>query len=128
MKQKNSIMQYTREGRTRIVSTILIPKEYWLLFKERKNELDGNTSSLIEYLLKRNQSDKMNLVYPLVHTYGGRSTTIYQNTASSLRKHSFSIHPLVWQRFKCLARSQGLSTCCLFVSFLLSLSSIKRAQ
>ena len=78
-----------------------------------------STAELLEYLLNSFQGGKDS--YLAIHD---RLTTQYQCEGLALRKHNFLVDPLVWHRFKCLARFYGLSMCRLFTALLLALASL----
>ena len=118
MNQKENSLSKIQDKRNKILSTFLIPDECWDLLEKHKAALGKqSTAELLEHLLNSFQDGKN---FELaIHD---RLTTQYQDEGLALRKHNFLVDPLVWHRFKCLARFYGLSMCRLFTGLLLALA------
>ena len=120
MNQEKTSLSKIQDERSKMISTFLLPDECWdLLEKYKAGFGKQSTGELLEYLLKCFQDGKDSSL--AIHN---RFTTQYQGEGLALRKHNFSVDPLVWQRFKCLARFYGLSMCRLFTALLLVLVSL----
>ncbi len=115
MEPKNIYKIKFQENRQRIVSTILIPQIYYLLFETHKNRLKKNTNDLLEHLLKRFSLQRGDILT----TQTDQSTTGYQDSGQNLIKHNFSVTPVNWQRMKSLAHLHGVSICQFFIILLL---------
>ena len=120
MNQEKTPLSKIQDERRKILSTFLIPDECWDLLEQYKAAFGKqSTGEFIEHLLKCFQDGKdFSLA---IHN---RLTTQYQGQGLALRKHNFVVDPLVWHRFKCLARFYGLSMCRLFTALILGLASL----
>ena len=120
MNQEKTPLSKIQDERSKILSTFLIPDECWDLLGKYKAALGKqSTAELLDYLLKCFQGGRNTSL--AIHD---RLTTQYQGERLNLRKHNFLVDPLVWHRFKCLARFYGLSMCRLFTALLLALASL----
>ena len=93
------------------------------LFDKTLSKFGGSQAKLLEYLVNRFQ-DGRNLKYACQF----KLTTHYQEKGLDLRKYDFRVAPLIWHRFKCLARFYGISMCLLFVILLKELKGVVTIQ
>ena len=105
-------------GPAKIVATLMLPEMYWNLFHKAKDNLK-NPQKFIEHLLSRYQSGQ-NQGFARPEKF----TAHYQGRGLNLKKFNFSICPVIWHRFRCLARYYGVSMCWLLVAMLLDLKKI----
>ena len=112
-----------KENRVNIPVRILIPKVHRKLFFKTLSEFGGDKAKLLEYMTNRFQDGK-NLEY----TCRTKFTTHYQEKGLHLHEYDFRVDPLIWYRFKCLARFYGISMCLLFVILLVRIKGVVTTQ
>ena len=108
----------TKDDRKKIPVRLLIPRKYEKLFDKTLSNFGGSKAKLLEYMVNCFQ-DGQNLEYACLT----KLTTQYQGKGLYLAKHVFRVDPLIWHRFKCLARFYGISMCRLFVLLLLKVQN-----
>ena len=107
-----------KDDRKKIPVRILVPKAHKKLFFKTLQSFGGSKAKLLEYMINCFQ-DGQNLEYACLT----KLTTQYQGKGLYLAKHIFRVDPLIWHRFKCLARFYGISMCRLFVLLLLKVQN-----
>ena len=112
-----------KDNRKKIPVRILIPRKHEKLFFETLAEFGDSKAKLLEYLVERFQNGN-NLEYACQF----KLTTHYQEKGLSLQHHDFRVDPLIWHRFKCLARFYGISMCLFFVVLLKKLKGVVTTQ
>ena len=113
----------TQDSREKIPVRILIPEMHKKLFLKTLKDFGGSKARLLECLVNRFQ-DGRNLEYAC----RSKMTTQYQEKGLHLAKYDFRVAPLIWHRFKCLARFYGISICLLFVVLLLKVKGVVTTQ
>ena len=101
------------------VATLMLPEAQWDSFHQKKESISKSSQGFIEYLLRRYQEGE-NLKFAKPERFAAH----YQARGLNLRKFNFTICPVVWHRFRCLARYYGVSMCWLLVAMLLDLKKI----
>ena len=120
MKQNTSSQLEIKEENSKILCTLLIPDECWSLLGKYKADLGKNTTAkFLEYLLEAFQEGQNTDL-----ARRDKLTTYYQAEGLYLKKHNFLVDPVIWHRFKSLARFYGLSMCRLFTALLSALKSL----
>lgn len=107
------------ESRKKIVVSLLIPHKSWKSFEYLKSKTSKSSAAILKQLLEKHQNAKD--LHLAKHT---KLTTHYQDGGLRLQKHSFWVDPLVWHRFKNLARFYGLSMCFLFTALFCMLEKL----
>ena len=111
----NEIIEKPRKA----VVSLLIPKKHWNRFESLKIKENKSSADLLNHLLQKYQSGKnINLANRV------KLTTQYQAGGLGLKKHSFWVDPLLWHRFKNLARFYGVSICFLFTALFCMLEKL----
>ena len=106
-------------GPVKSVATLMLPEAQWDLFHQKKDRISKTSQGFIEHLLRHYQEGE-NLKFAKPE----RLAAHYQVRGLNLRKFNFTICPVVWHRFRCLARYYGVSMCWLLVAMLLDLKKI----
>lgn len=117
MIKSKTVSSIVQAGPEKTVATLMIPTRHWALF--RRKIISENAQGYIEYLLMRYQ-DAQNIKFARLAKFAAH----YQGRGLELRKFNFSICPVAWHRFRCLARYYGVSMCWLFVAMLLDSEKI----
>ena len=107
------------ESRKQASVTLLIPQKHWQLFCGLKHKLSKDSSEFLEHLLENFQNGQNPELYNR-----NKLTTQYQSESLELQKHNFWVDPVIWHRFKILARFYGVSICFLFTALLYALKNL----
>ena len=107
------------ESRKKAGVSLLIPERHWRAFQDLKLKENKSSADVLEYILEKHQNaGNMKLAN---HS---KLTTQYQNEGLKLQRHSFWVDPLVWHRFKNIARFYGVSMCFLFTALFCMLENL----
>ena len=116
---RKNVHNRVTEEREKAVVSLLIPEKYWKGFQNLKREENKSSADIFEDLLEKHQraqdSDLANRT---------KLTTQYQDPGLDLTRHSFWVDPLIWHRFKNIARFYGVSICFLFTALLRTLGNL----
>ena len=107
------------EKREKTVVSLLIPSEHWEHFERLKQDSGKSSTEFLKYLLERHQNGKNPELANRV-----KLTTQYQDGGLKLKKYNFWVDPLIWHRFKTLARFYGVSMCYLFTALLCTVKKL----
>ena len=107
------------ESRKKTVVSLLIPEKHWKRFQDLKLKENKSSADILEYILEKHQNAEN-----IELANHSKLTTQYQNGGLRLKRHSFWVDPLIWHRFKNLARFYGVSICFLFTALFCTLENL----
>ena len=107
------------ESRKKAVVSLLIPRKQWKRLEGLKRKSNRSSAECLEHLLGKHQNGKNSAL-----ANHSKLTTQYQDPGLKLKKHSFWVDPLLWHRFKSLARFYGISMCFLFTALFCALENL----
>ena len=116
---KQSPYNKITESRKKTVVSLLIPRKQWKRLEGLKRKSNKSSAACIAHLLEKHQNGKNSAL-----ANHSKLTTQYQDPGLKLKKHSFWVDPLLWHRFKSLARFYGISMCLLFTALFSALENL----